>query len=166
MPPVDRVGQGSRAIAAVTTALAIALLAGCGDDEDAETVTAISAGDFVPLAEEFCTDGTEEATALPLPANAGAVAKDADARAEIVATVRDGLLTLGEPEGVDGESRTAYLVELETDIQQLGEIAAAARTGESYEELNATFDESAGAVAATIGLDACAAFSNAIARTP
>lgn len=142
--------------AAVLTA-AIALPA-CGGDDEGEA-EALSADDWTARADRYCTDGTQEAIALPLPASSREVGPDAAARAEIVATVRDGLLTLGRPGDIDSEQLDAFLGELETDIGQLEQSAEA---GDGPVAL----DESAGVAANEMGLPGCAAFVNAIARTP
>lgn len=150
-----------RGLGAIALLAAVLALPACGDDEDAEAGQ-LSTEVWVARADRFCTDGTQEATALPLPGRPQQVAADAVARAEIVATARDGLLTLGRPEDIDGEDLDAYLAELGADMELLAQIAEGTESGGEYAQL----DESAGLAASELGLAGCAAFANAIARTP
>lgn len=154
-----------------TVALLAALLAlsGCGlegDDEGGEavatTASPLEEEGWTARADRFCTDGTQEATALPLPTRSPEIAADTAARAEILATVRDGLLTLGRPDDVDEVDLNVFLAELDADIEQLSGPA----TATSADGLSMALDESAGQAANELGLPGCAALSNAIARTP
>lgn len=108
----------------------------------------------------------ERATALPLPASRSAVAADAAKRAAIVTKVRDGLMTLGQAEGIDDHEVESYLARLGGDAELLQQISRVARAGGDFQRLNGRLDESAGEVANALELDDCAAFANAIARTP
>ncbi|MFN8151561.1 MAG: hypothetical protein U0R24_10620 [Solirubrobacterales bacterium] len=154
----------SRLAAALLVAVAL-LAAGCGDDEESTAGAPLGADDWRARAEQYCSDAYQEATALPLPGKLSQVAQDASSRAEILATVRDGILTLGQPDGIDSDDVSAYVDALNADIAQLGQIADAAEDGTLTSEL-AQLDEAAGQAAATIELDNCAALSQAIARTP
>ena len=143
---------------ALTALMALGPLAGCGDDEG--STTELDAETWAARADRFCTDGVQEATALPLPQKAKDVPADADARAAIVATVGDGIITLGSPEGVDAEALGIYIAELAADNAELTQAADSPAGGPIL------IDESAGQAANELGLEGCAAFSNAIARTP
>ena len=133
------------------------LLAACGDDDET-TPTVISSDEWAVEVSTLCSDGRDDATALPLPTSKRQVAPDAEARARILVTVRDGIVKLGRPEDVNGVAYDAYLTELAADIDQLQAVAG----GDEAEPL----DESAGQAALELDLEECAAFSNAVARTP
>ena len=138
---------------------------GCGGgDESGEE--ALGADEWRTRANSFCADGVERATALPLPASRSAVAADAAKRAAIVTKVRDGLMTLGQAEGIDDHEVESYLARLGGDAELLQQISRVARAGGDFQRLNGRLDESAGEVANALELDDCAAFANAIARTP
>ena len=84
-----------RALAAIALALIPVALAmgGCGGDEG------MPGGPTDPerwraQVELMCSDGSQEAVALPLPQAPREIGADAEARAEIVTTVRDGILPL------------------------------------------------------------------------
>lgn len=117
-------------------------------------------------ADAYCSDGLQETVALPLPATAREVAADADARIGIVATVRDGIYTLGDPDAGDEALAAVYVRQLDADLGTLDAIATAARQGGDYTAVAAGLDESAGRTASQLGLGDCAALSQAIARTP
>lgn len=149
--------------AAATLVLATLIGAGCGDDEgDGSTGGPLSSDAWRQRVNGFCGDGYQEATALPLPEGAAQVGPDAIARAEILANVRDSILTLGQPDGIDPGAVSGYIDELNADIDELGEIADAAESGAGQTQL----DESAGEAATELGIDDCAALAQAIARTP
>ncbi|MEZ5156870.1 MAG: hypothetical protein R2718_12285 [Solirubrobacterales bacterium] len=80
-------------------------------------------------ADAYCSDGLQEAAALPLPGTAREVAADADARIGIVATVRDGIYTLGDPDAGDEALAAVYVRQLDADLGTLDAIATAARQG-------------------------------------
>lgn len=150
--------------AALISATLIA--AGCGDDEgDGSAGGPLSADSWRQRVNGFCADGYQEATALPLPQGADRIGPDAVARAEILANVRDGVLTLGQPDGIDPAAVSGYVDELNADIDQLGEIADGAEAGDPSAG-HTQLDESAGEAATALGLDDCAALAQAIARTP
>ena len=154
-----------RRLAAASLAALALLAAGCGDDGGSTSPGPLGADDWRDRVEQYCSDAYQEATALPLPGHVSQVAEDASARAEILATVRDGVLTLGQPDGIDSGDVSAYVDALNADIEQLGQIADAADDGTINPEA-AQLDEAAGQAAGAIGLDNCAALSQAIARTP
>lgn len=135
-------------------AAALALLAGCGDDE--ETTGEGDAATWAAEANAICGAAVEEAIALPLPGSAGEVAADATARAGILTAVRDDVAALELPDDVDSGLLDAYIAELDADIGQL----------EGAERRAPQLDESAGQAALELDLDECAALANAIARTP
>jgi hypothetical protein len=159
--------HGRRLIGLAAAALATAgLLGACGGDDDGS-----SPGE--PVSEErwrshaagLCDAGTQEAVALPLPGNRREVAADARARAEILVNTRDQMMTLPPPEEIADEV-DAYLGELDADIDLLSQTAEAARGDGDFRELINQMDESAGQAALELDLEECAAFANAIARTP
>lgn len=152
--------------AAAALILASLLTVGCGDDEgDGSVGGPLSADAWRQRVNGFCADGYQEATALPLPQSAAQVGPDAVARAEILANVRDSVLTLGQPDGFDPEAVSGYIDELNADIDQLGEIAEAAEAGDPSAGPT-QLDGSMGVAAAELGLDDCAALAETIARTP
>lgn len=134
-----------------------------GEDDPPAVVAAPS---WSERASAFCRDGTEETTALISPSTPHQISGDAVDRIEILARVRDGIYTLGSPEGADQALAAAYLEQLGADLDKLSAIAEAARTGGDYQEAAAQLDESAGATAARLGLSDCAALSQAMARVP
>ena len=152
------------ALRARTAALALGACGGDDSTSGGEAAT-VSPVDWQTRANGFCSDGTQEALALPLPTLSSEVGDDAGARAEIVITVRDGILPLARPEGQE-EQIQAYLDELTDDARLLVEIRDMAAQGGDPTSLVAQVDESAGQAALALELEDCAAFSNAIARTP
>lgn len=140
--------------------------AGCGEGGDGSAGGPLGADEWRDRADQFCSDGIQEASALPLPGSVAELADDAEARAEIDSTVRDGILTLGQPDGISSDDVSAYVDDLGSDIDVLGRIADAAAAGDDVTELNGQLDESAGQLADGLGLDACVGLANAIARTP
>jgi len=143
---------GACAVLLLVIVLIVRLLGSGGDDAGA----APNGESWTGLANAYCADGIQEASALTLPASADQVAADASDRIEIVAAVRDGVYTLGDPGDADPELVDAYLAALDDDLSALDEIRTAARKGEDYQSLLAAFDESAGPIAAELGLDDCA----------
>lgn len=153
-----------RFLAAALAILAVALSA-CGDDESSDAGGPLSADEWSERVQGFCSDGYQEATALPLPESVQQLEADAASRAEILANVRDSILTLGQPDGISSEEVGGYVDELNADIDQLAQIASAAEAGDP-DAGTTQLDESAGQAASELGLDDCAALSQAIARTP
>ncbi len=152
--------------AAATLVLAALAISGCGDGAgNGSSGGPLSADAWRQRVNGFCGDGYQEATALPLPQSAARVGPDATARAEILASVRDSVLTLGQPDGIDPDAVSGYVDELNADIDQLGAIADAAEAGDPNAG-HTQLDESAGQAAVDLGLDDCAALAQAIARTP
>ena len=147
----------------VVIVLGIWLLASGGDDDSGPVVAAPSWSD---RANGFCRDGTEEATALIPTSTPHQISADAVDRIEILARVRDGIYTLGLPGDGDQALAAAYLEQLDADLDTLGAVAEAARTGGDYQAAAADLDESAGETADRLGLSDCAALAQAIARTP
>lgn len=144
---------------AAVVVLATAIAVGCGDDPaDPEP---FSAAEWRERADQFCDEGAQDATALPPPGSRREIAEDASARAEIIATVRDGIVTLGTPDGIDDRQLTSYLVALEADVGKLEQLAEGGGSGGA-----AVIDETTGGIAGDLGLQSCAAFVNAVARTP
>jgi hypothetical protein len=141
-------------------------LAACGDEEGdvAEALPPPSLEQWQARVDGYCSDGIQEAVALPLPTNSRQLPNDARARAEILITVRDAVLPLARPEGKQ-DTVDSWLDELTADAEQLSELAATAAAGGDFLSLEPV-DESAGAVALVLGLRECAALANAIARTP
>lgn len=137
----------------------------CGDDEGDETGGPPSADEWRESVEGYCSDAYQEATALPLPEKLEQLGPDASARAEILGNVRDSIVALGQPDGISSDDVGGYVDELNADIQQLGQIASAAEAGDP-DAGTAQLDESAGQAATGLGLEDCAALSQAIARTP
>jgi len=159
---------GRIAGAALLTVAALALIVAFGPwggDDDAGATTGTEET-WSAKANAYCADGIQETSALTLPSSARQVAADAEARIQIVATVRDGIYTLGEPPDLDPTLSTVYLDGLTKDLDSLDEIRKAARSGGDYQSLNAGFQETSGGTAAKLGLDDCAAFAQSIARTP
>lgn len=154
---------GACAILALAVVLIVRLI-GSGDDADADA--APNGDDWAGLANAYCADGIQEASALTLPSSADEVAADASDRIQIVAAVRDGVYTLGTPDDVDPDQVDAYLASLDDDLTALDEIRSAARSGGDYQSLVAGFNESSGQIASDLGLDDCASFAQSIARTP
>lgn len=151
-------------VSAIALAAIIAVAAGCGGDDAGDE--ALTADEWRTRASSFCADGTQRATALPLPATRSSVAADAAKRAEIVTNVRDELTTLGQAEGIDAAEVEAYLARLGGDAELLRRISRVAAAGGDFQRLNGRLDESAGQAANALELPDCAAFANAIARTP
>ena len=151
--PASRPGRLA-ALAAVAAALT---LGACGDDDETTTTEAGSEA-WAADAEEICATAAEEAIALPLPQSKRQLREDAQARAELLTTAIDDLEAIDPPDDVDPELVGDYLAELEADAEQLRSTAA----GEDSRPI----DESSGQIASELGLDECAAFANAIARTP
>ena len=152
-------------LSAIAVVLGIVLLIrSCGEDESGDTT--VAAGSWEEQAEGYCRDGLQEATSLALPSSAREVAADAEARIQIVATVRDGLYTLGEPTDLDPARTAIYVDQLTGTLNLLDQVREAARSGGDYQEINASISESSGQTAADLGLENCAAFAQAVARTP
>jgi len=147
------------ALALVATALGAA---GCGEDGGPQ---APSLDEWADRVAQLCSDGTQEAIALPLPSTAKEVGTDSAAMAEIALTVRDGILPLGLPEGNE-DAASAYVDELSADAKLLLEVSKTAKRGGDYLTPLSCLDESAGETALELGVDECAAFANAVARTP
>lgn len=151
--------------AIIAALLALPLgLAACGDDEGREPEP-LDLEDWQARVSQLCSDGIQEATALPLPTTGAEVGPDARAMAEVVLTARDGILILATPEGQE-EAVAVYLSELSGDAELLLRVARKAERGEDYQTPLARLDESAGQAALELALQDCAAFANAVARTP
>lgn len=160
-------GRSLGRLAAVAATLALAAgVAACGDDDGVETPTLPppSLEQWQAKVNGYCSDGVQEAVALPLPTTTREVPADARARAEILVTVHDAVIPLPPPEG-KGDFVDVWLEELSSDTDLLNEIARTAAADEDYLTLAGELDESAGQAALTLGLDQCAALANAIART-
>jgi len=158
-------GPIARGLLVAALAAAALGIGGCGDDEGDETGGPPSADEWRESVAGFCSDGYQEATALPLPEQLEQLGPDASARAEILANVRDSIVALGQPDGISSDDVGGYVDELNADIDQLGQIASAAEAGDP-DAGTTQLDESAGQAASELGLDDCAALSQAIARTP
>lgn len=138
---------------------------GCGGESDSTGGGTLGADAWRERAVGFCSDALQEATALPLPQSRRELAADASARAEIVATLRDGLVGLGQPTDVSADDLGAYVDDLDADVDALSDLARAAKSGAGAEG-STPIDESSGQLANRLELPECAALSNAIARTP
>ena len=122
-------GSAKGGLAAVGAAAVLAF-AGCGGDDDESMEPApVAIGYWISQADRYCSDGTQEAAALRVPSSARQYVVDSQARAEILAVVRDGIVTLGQPEEVDGDALATYLEELNADIKVMTTAAAAASRG-------------------------------------
>lgn len=148
---------------AVAAALVLAS-SGCGGEEEAPTGP-LSESDWQERAGGLCRDGMQDAAALPVPGSVAELARDAAARAEIVAGLREGLTSLGEPDGVSPNDLDAYLDDLSADVDALNALSKAAGRGGDVRKAVRRIDESAGELATRLGQPDCAALSNAIART-
>lgn len=154
------------ALILIVGAIALIVAFGPWGGSDDAGATGTTEETWTAKANAFCADGIQETSALTLPSSARQVAADAEARIQIVANVRDGIYTLGEPPDLDPTLSAVYLDALTKDLDRLDEIRAAAKTGGDYQSLNAGFDEAAGETASQLGLDDCVAFAQAVARTP
>jgi hypothetical protein len=148
-------------------ALAIGALAlgGCGSGGDDSETPDTDPDTWRAEATEACEAGTEEAVALPLPQSRRQVSADAEAMVDILITARDSIASLGAPEELETEV-DAYLGELDEDIAMLEQVVSEGPPERGGEEGATLLDESAGEAALALDLQACAAFSNAVARTP
>ena len=154
-----------RAASAALALVIVLSLAACGDDEEVETLPGPSLEQWQLRVDGYCSDGIQEAVALPLPTSTKEVPDDARGRAEILVTVRDAVLPLPRPDGEE-ETINAWLNELTADAELLNEIATVAAADDDYLDLLTELDESSGEVAGELGLDNCVALAQAIARTP
>jgi hypothetical protein len=158
----------TRAVA-VLLALAFVLpLAACGGDDGEDQMTtfpAPSLEQWQVRVDGYCSDGIQEAVALPLPRSTEELPDDARGRAAILITVRDAVLPLPQPEG-EGDTIDAWLTELTADARLLNEVASVAEAGDDYLDLIGELDESSGELAGELGLDSCVTLAQAIARTP
>lgn len=156
-----------RATAAALIAALTIPLAACGGDDDgvADPLPPPSLEQWQVRVEQFCSDGIQNAVAIPLPQSTRDIPDDARARAEILVTTRDAVLPLARPEG-EGETIEAWLTELTDDARLLNEIASVAAADDDYLDLLAQVDESSAGPASELGLDNCVALAQAIARTP
>lgn len=155
-----------RRLAALALAAAlVAVPAGCGDDEEVPALPPPSLEQWQARVNGYCSDGIQEAVALPLPTTTRDVPADARARAEILVTVHDAVIPLPPPEG-QSDFIDVWLEEISSDIDLLNEIARTAAANGDYLTQLGELDESSGQAALTLGLDQCAALANAIARVP
>jgi len=152
-----------------TTALALLLgiaLAACGgDDEEVPTLPPPSLEQWQARVNGYCSDGIQEAVALPPPQTTRQVPEDSQARAAILIDVHDAVLPLAQPPD-QATQIDLWLGELEADAKLLNKIAVKAASGLDYLTLAGQVDESSGEAANELGLDQCAGLANAIARTP
>jgi hypothetical protein len=157
-----------RLTAAALAATFILPLAACGGGDDDDQMTTFpppSIEQWQARVDGFCSDGIQEAVALPLPRSTKELPDDARGRAEILVTVRDAVLPLPRPEGTE-DAVDAWLEELTADAELLNEIASVAAADDDYLDLIAELDESSAGPAAELGLDTCVTLAQAIARTP
>ncbi len=113
----------------------------------------------------YCSDGIQEAVALPLPETTRQVPEDAQARAAILVDVHNAVLPLAQPPDQATEI-DVWMGEIAADAKLLNKIAVKAASGLDYLTLAGQIDESSGEAANALGLDQCAGLANAIARTP
>ena len=90
-------GPIARGLLVAALAAAALGIGGCGDDEGDETGGPPSADEWRESVAGFCSDGYQEATALPLPEQLEQLGPDASARAEILANVRDSIVAHETP---------------------------------------------------------------------
>jgi hypothetical protein len=152
------------ATAALGAVLAVGLAA-CGDDEEVPTLPPPSLEQWQARVNGYCSDGVQEAVALPLPQTTRQVPEDAQARASILLDVHDAVLPLAQPPEQTTQINS-WMGELDADAKLLKKIAVKAAAGLDYLTLAGELDESSGVAANELGLDQCAALANAIARTP
>ena len=161
-----RWGRIAGALALIAGAAALIVAFGPWGEGDDAGATATTEETWTARANAYCADGIQEASALTLPSSAREVAADAEARIQIVATVRDGIYTLGGSPDVDPALTAVYVDALTKDLDRLDDIRTAAKSGGDYQALNAGFEEASAEPATQLGLDDCAAFAQSIARTP
>lgn len=154
-----------RLLAAVAALALAASLAACGGDDGPTQAITPSLEQWQVRVDGYCSDGVQEAVALPLPTSSKQIPDDARARADILVTVRDAVLPLPRPEGEE-ERINAWLDELTADADLLNRIASVAAADDDYLELISKLDESSGELATELGLSDCATLAQAIARTP
>ncbi len=155
---------GRIAAALIAVAAVIALIVAIGPWGGSDSATTASAEEsWSARANAFCADGIQETSALTRPAGARELAGDAEERIQIVAAVRDGIYTLGEPGELDPTLATVYVDSLSKDLDGLDAIGRAAASGGDYQALVTGFDEASGEPASRLGLDDCEAFAEAVA---
>jgi hypothetical protein len=159
-----RWGRIAAALLALVAAIVLIVVLGPWGGDDAATATAGEG--WGARANAYCADGIQEASALTPPSSATQAGADAAARIAIVATVRDGIYTLGEPAELDSAGHTAYVDSLTEDLDRLDEIRKAARSGGDYRQLSAGFEEASGEPVSQLDLDDCAEFAQAIRPPP
>jgi len=148
-------GAAKRALATVAVTAMLAF-AGCsGDGEETIGAPPIAIGYWISQADRYCSDGSQEAAALRVPSSAKQYVADSQARAEILAVVRDAIVTLGQPDEVDPTALASYLEELNADIEVMTTAAGAASEGSPFSPL----DLSAAEAAAALGLARCEGFA-------
>jgi len=152
----------------LTAALAALLgtgLAACGDDEEVPTLPPPSLDQWQARVNGYCSDGVQEAVALPPPQTTRQVPEDSQARAAILTDVHNAVLPLAQPPD-QATQIDLWMGEIDADAKLLNRIAVKAASGQDYLTLAGQIDESSGEAANALGLDQCAALANAIARTP
>ena len=151
------------AIALLSVALAVGLAA-CGGDDEVPTLPPPSLEQWQARVNGYCSDGVQEAVALPLPQTTRQVPEDAQARASILLDVHDAVLPLAQPPD-EATNIDLWMGEIQADSKLLQKIAVKAAAGLDYLTLAGELDESSGEAANALGLDQCANLANAIART-
>ena len=152
------------AIALLSVALAVGLAA-CGGDDEVPTLPPPSLEQWQARVNGYCSDGIQEAVALPLPQTTRQVPADAQGRAAILLDVHDAVLPLAQPPD-QATDIDLWMGEIAADAKLLSKIAVKAASGRDYLTLAGQLDESSGEAATGLGLDQCAGLANAIARTP
>ncbi len=112
----------------------------------------------------FCSDGVQETLALVPAKVTREIPNDAQARAEILANVRDEASPLPRPEGYNTQIET-WIAGLDADIKLLGKVAREATNGGDYLTTIGELDASTGDAAAALDLPDCQQLSAAIANT-
>ncbi len=143
-------------LAPALTALAIAVtvpLTACGGGGE-DTLPAPSLEQWQGRVNGFCSDGVQETLALVPAKTTRQIPNDAQARAEILANVRDESSPLPRPEGYNTQIET-WIAGLDADIKLLGNVAREATNGGDYLTTIGELDASTGDAAAALDLPAC-----------
>jgi hypothetical protein len=148
----------------VAAAVIAAGLAACGDGDEVPTLPPPSLEQWQARVNGYCSDGIQEAVALPPPETTRQVPQDSQARAAILIDVHNAVLPLAQPSGSETAINT-WMDEIEADAKLLNRIAVKAAAGLDYLTLAGEIDASSADAANALGLDQCADLANAIART-
>lgn len=146
--------------------------AGCGEDSDAggpptKEAPPPTIGEFREAANAYCAEAGERLTARTGFGGLAATEHFARVAGRITARLRTEVALLEVPDRFR-EQRARYTTNLDVAVRELGavESAAAARDRGAVADALEELSEKPGEVARSIGLRDCAAFANAVARTP